>query len=81
MLINPCEDENIHTKYNEKYLCVYCKDTRANKKYDNHCMRCFIHLFPDKPVSRNYKTKEKEVTDYVKNQFIDFQRIEDKNIM
>ena len=32
--------------------------TRLNKKYEGYCLLCFIHLFPDKKTSRNYKTKE-----------------------
>lgn len=31
----------------------------SNEKYDGYCLFCYIHTFPDKPVSRNYKTKEK----------------------
>ncbi len=28
-----------------------------------------VHLFPDDKLVRNYKTKEKHVTDFVKNEF------------
>lgn len=41
----------------------------ANSKYEGYCLNCFIHLFPDKPNARNYKTKEKAVVDYVIQQF------------
>jgi hypothetical protein len=44
-------------------------------------LRCFIHLFPDKPVARNYKTKEKEVTTFVTTNFPDFQWFEDRRIV
>ena len=64
-----------------RLLCLSCKITIGNLTYDNHCLRCFIHLFPDKPVARNYKTKEKEVTTFVTSQFPDFQWIEDKRIV
>ena len=47
-------------------LCVsgFC-DTMKNPKYENYCLRCFIHLFPDKYNTRNYKSKTlmKKVTD------------------
>ena len=43
------------------YLC----STRVQEKYDGYCLRCFIHLFPHKPVSRNYKTKEYAVVEYI----------------
>ena len=42
--------------------------------------RCFIHTFPDKPVSRNYKTKEKSVVDYVLQNFPNFTWYSDKKI-
>jgi len=37
-----------------------------NKDY---CFFCFIHLFPNEPIVRNYKTKEKTVVDYIKKNF------------
>ncbi len=50
-------------------LCEQCGDVRANAKYRGHCVRCFIHKFPDEPVARNYKTKERAVQDYLQEQF------------
>ncbi len=44
-------------------------ETTGNVRYDGYCLHCFIHLFPDKPNVKNYKTKEKAVTDYVLEQF------------
>jgi len=43
--------------------------TRVQEKYDGYCLHCYMHLFPDKPVSRNYKTKEYAVVDYVKTKY------------
>lgn len=47
-------------------LCAQegCK-TQANRKYDYYCFRCYFYLNPDKPTIRNYKTKEKYITDFV----------------
>lgn len=39
-----------------------------------------MHLFPDEKVSRNYKTKEKSVVDFVSNNFPDVTWICDKRI-
>ncbi len=47
------------------HLC----STRVQEKYDGYCLFCYINLFPDKPVSRNYKTKEYSVVEYVKKNF------------
>jgi len=38
--------------------CIECNDVRVNPKYKNHCLRCFIYKFPDKPITKNYKVKE-----------------------
>ena len=39
-----------------------------------------MNLFPDKPVARNYKTKEYAVVDFIKTTFPSFQWIADKII-
>ena len=39
-----------------------------------------MHLFPDKPVSRNYKTKEYAVGEYIKTKFSTLNWISDKII-
>lgn len=61
-----------------------CKGTMCqisgNKKYNGYCMRCFIYLFPDEKVSRNYKIKEKHVIDKIKQKFPNFDWIEDKKV-
>jgi hypothetical protein len=44
-------------------------DTQSSKKYDWYCVYCYVYLFPDKPISKNYKTKEKTVVDFVKTEF------------
>jgi hypothetical protein len=58
---------------------TFC-ETYSYKKYDYYCIRCFIHLFPDKAVIRNYKTKEKSVVDFVISKFEHFTWISDKRI-
>ena len=57
----------------------WCNTTVKNK-YEGYCLRCFIHTFPDKPVSRNYKTKEKSVVDYVLQKYQNFTWYSDKKI-
>jgi len=54
--------------------------TRVQEKYDGYCLFCYMNLFPDKPVSRNYKTKEFAVVEFVKTKFPDFDWITDKRI-
>jgi hypothetical protein len=54
--------------------------TRVQEKYDGYCLFCYMHLFPDKPVSRNYKTKEYAVVEYIKTKFPSLNWIADKII-
>ena len=55
-------------------------ETLANKKYEGYCLNCFIHLFPDQPNTRNYKTKEKATTDYIIEKYPNFSWLTDKKI-
>jgi len=56
-------------------------DTIVNhKKYEGYCLFCFIHLFPEKPVTRNYKTKEKHITDDIKENYKQYNWTCDKTI-
>ncbi len=51
------------------------------KKYKGYCLHCFIHMFPDLPVCRNYKTKEKAVVDFIISNFSEYSWISDKKIL
>ena len=52
--------------------------TLVQEKYDGYCLFCYMNLFPDKPVSRNYKTKEYSVVEHVKTKFPNHTWIADK---
>jgi ferredoxin-like protein FixX len=52
--------------------------THVAEKYDGYCLFCYMNLFPDKPVCRNYKTKEYAVVEYIKTKFQNLQWIADK---
>ena len=54
--------------------------TRFQEKYDGYCLFCYVNLFPDKPVTRNYKTKEYTVVEFVKSIFTNFDWKTDKKI-
>ncbi len=58
----------------------WCETYASNPKYDGFCLNCFIHLFPDKPNTRNYKTKEKDVVDRITQAFPDFTWVADKRV-
>lgn len=66
-----CNTHKLENMINVKI--IKCKtplcDTKANKNYEGFCLRCYIHTYPDKPTMRNYKTKEQNVVDFIKNSF------------
>ena len=78
----------IHNK--EKRQCKQCGgsslcktpncETKKISKYDGHCAFCYVNLFPDKPNSRNYKTKERSVTEFILNTFPEYTWISDKKV-
>ena len=59
--------------------CTLRRRKGFEPSYEGHCLRCFINLFPDKPVVRNYKTKD-AVYEYIKAKFPDIEDINDKII-
>ena len=61
-------------------MCVQCKLVTGSRKYQKHCLRCFVYLFPDQPVCRNYKTKEKTVGDFIDPIFSHCTILADKRI-
>ncbi len=76
-----CGGRGLCTHGKQKPFCkdcggsALCKtplcETSANRKYKGHCLRCFVHLFPDEPVISNYKMKETTVTSFLKAKFQD----------
>ncbi len=67
---------NVKHKNCKTYLC----STLVGKKYEGYCLRCYINTFPDKPISRNYRTKEKVVVDFIIENFKDLNIVLDKTI-
>ncbi len=62
-------------------LCKTPKcETHGIWKYEGHCLRCFVHLFPDKPNTRNYKTKENAVAAHLQEKFPGVTWVTDKRI-
>ena len=74
-----CKEPDMINIISPRCKSEWC-NTRITNKYDGYCCYCFMHLFPDKQVSRNYKTKEKYVIDYIKKHFKKIDIIADKQI-
>jgi hypothetical protein len=79
-----CEHNRLRSRCKECGGSALCKtplcETFANPKYKNYCLTCFIHLFPDEPNVRNYKTKEKDVVDRITQTFTNFTWVADKKV-
>lgn len=67
---------NVVTPTCKTYLC----NTQVQNKYEGYCLVCYIHLFPDQPVTRNYKTKERATVEYILEKFKDYTWIADKKV-
>ena len=57
-----------------------CETMASNPLYKGYCLRCFVYTFPNEKVSRNHKTKEKTVVDFVLDKFDKLSWICDKMI-
>ncbi len=68
---------NVVSKTCKTSLCNSYVSKRYNKDY---CLYCYVHLFPDIPVTRNYKTKEASVVEFVKTTFPHYSWITDKRV-
>jgi len=67
---------NVISKKCKTPLC----DTIVTNKYKGYCFFCFKNIFPDHEYSRNYKTKELEVSRYVREEFSQYDWVCDKTI-
>jgi hypothetical protein len=73
--------DNMVNLLGKKCLSEWCDTLVYSKnKYSDYCIHCYIHLFPDKSVVRNYKTKEKTVVDFVLSKFENISWIADKRV-
>ena len=75
-----CKLEGMIDVKNKKCNSEWCNTQISNKQYKGYCLFCFINLFPDENVYRNYKTKEKSVKDFILENFPNFTWICDKQI-
>lgn len=87
----PCGGSSICEHGNQKAQCTGCGtgssicktplcSTIGNPKYKKYCTRCYVFMFPDDPIIRNYKTKEQSVVDFIKSRFPHFDWSTDRKI-
>jgi hypothetical protein len=49
---------------NKRCKSHFC-NTFVRGKFRGYCLRCFVYIFPDEPVSRNYRVKESSVREFI----------------
>jgi hypothetical protein len=65
---------------NRRCKTELCDTQFTYNKNKGYCLRCFMSLYPDEPVSRNYKVKEYAVVEYVRNNFPELSWIYNKRV-
>jgi hypothetical protein len=70
----------INVVENRKCQTHLCEIRVDNDKYKGYCLRCFIYMFPEEPITRNYKTKEYEVVNHICSIYKNDNWIHDKRI-
>ena len=60
--------------------CINWNPRKGHEKYDGYCLFCYVNLFPDKKLTKNYKTKEKDIVDRILKIFPNFTWVWDKKI-
>jgi hypothetical protein len=73
------KEVNMINQKNTYCISEWCT-TRPNLKCEGYCLFCYMNLFPDKPIARNYKTKEKMVVDFIIESFCGLSWITDKKV-
>ena len=64
------KDGMVHTGYPQciSDLCI----GYGHEKYRGRCLQCFVHMFPNETIARNYKVKERHVADFIGKEFIGY---------
>ena len=69
---------NVDTKKCKFELCdIYVGFV---KKYDGYCVNCYIHLYPDNKISKNFKIKERYIADFIRENFKEIDWFFDKKV-
>ena len=75
-----CKKEDMIDVINKRCITELCDIQISNPKYKGYCLRCFIYTFPDEPITRNYKSKEYSIIEFIKENFEKYEFIYNKRI-
>jgi hypothetical protein len=74
------EYAKIYRQANYTCLTPNCTTYASRPQYKGYCFYCFVHQFPDEPITYNLKVKEKHVHDYIVEQYPDREFVYNKSI-
>jgi hypothetical protein len=60
--------------------CKVCQSVSENPKYDGHCARCYSYIYPDREISKNFKSKERSVVEFIKQNYSNLEWEFDKRV-
>lgn len=85
-----CGGSQICKHDKQKQTCKECEgsdlcksswcEVRKRKDLEDYCFFCYVNIYPEKEISKNYRTKEKEVVNYVLKEFPDFDWLNNKTV-
>jgi hypothetical protein len=58
----------------------WCDTIPSNPRYEGYCLVCYIHQYPEQPITRNYKTKESAVASLLKDAFPEQTWVHDRRV-
>lgn len=64
----------------ESKMCDSCNLFRANKKYEDLCITCFMWKYPDHKITRRYRKKEMYIADMIKEKFSSYEMTFNKTV-
>jgi hypothetical protein len=69
----------IHVGFKKTCRNEWCP-TIVKNKHEGYCLFCYVNMFPDKPLTTNYKTKESAVVQFVQDKFEGLDWVTDKRV-
>jgi hypothetical protein len=77
-----CKEDHMIDVVHSRCITPLCGTIVTNKeKYRGHCSFCFINLYPNEPIVRHYRTKERHINDFIKENFLQQKVLYDKQIV
>jgi hypothetical protein len=75
-----CKTKDMIDVKHKKCKTNFCDSSISNFAYNGYCAYCFGNLFPNDPKVCNYKTKERLLADFIKEEFNEYEWKFDKII-